>query len=65
MNFSQVVKQQLKDMNMKASQLAVEIGHTPQHIHDLLKGNRNWNESTMKKACEVLGLKIQIVKASD
>lgn len=32
------------------------MNYTPQYIHDLLVGKRRWNETTMTKTCEALGI---------
>jgi transcriptional regulator with XRE-family HTH domain len=61
MNFSKVVKKLLKERDLTASDLARMIGYTPQYIHDLLAGNRRWNETTINKTCEALGIEILIV----
>jgi len=59
MNFSDVVHKALKEKGMTSYALAKQMGYTPQYIHDLLNGNRRWNEITMAKACDVLGLEIE------
>jgi transcriptional regulator with XRE-family HTH domain len=61
MNFSKAVKKFLKERDLTASDLARMIGYTPQYIHDLLAGNRRWNETTINKTCEALGIEILIV----
>jgi len=60
-NFSAVVKRILKEKDLTASDLARMIGYTPQYIHDLLAGNRRWNETTINKTCEALGIEVLIV----
>ena len=57
--FSSVVSKVLEERGMTSYALAKQMGYTPQYIHDLLNGNRRWNENTMAKACEVLGLEIE------
>jgi transcriptional regulator with XRE-family HTH domain len=61
MNFSQTIKNILKSRDLTASDLARMTGYTPQYMHDLLAGNRRWNETTLSKACEALGIEILIV----
>jgi transcriptional regulator with XRE-family HTH domain len=61
MNFSESIKRILKNKDLTASDLARMIGYTPQYIHDLLAGNRRWNETTINKTCEALGIEILIV----
>jgi len=41
------------------------MGYSPQYITDLLAGHRRWNETTMDKACQVLGIKIEVVDAEN
>lgn len=62
MNFSETVKKALKSKDLTASDLARMTGYTPQYIHDLLSGNRRWNEVTMNKACEALDIRIQFTQ---
>lgn len=61
MDFSKVVKHALIEQNLKPTDLARMTGYTPQHIYDLLRGDRRWNEVTMKKACDALGIEIQYI----
>jgi transcriptional regulator with XRE-family HTH domain len=61
MNFSEVIKNILKSRNLRISDLARMTGYTPQYMYDLLAGNRRWNETTINKTCEALGIEILIV----
>ncbi|MED5050596.1 helix-turn-helix transcriptional regulator [Anoxybacillus rupiensis] len=61
MNFSQTVKSILKTKDLTPSALARMTGYTPQYMHDLLSGKRRWNETTINKTCEALGIEILIV----
>jgi len=58
-DFSKVVKHVLVDQNLKPTDLARMTGYTPQHIYDLLRGDRRWNEDSMSKVCEALGIQIE------
>lgn len=58
MNFSEIVKNVLKQRNDTITMLAEQMGYSVQYVSDLLSGRRRWNETTMKKACEVLGIKV-------
>lgn len=62
MDFSKVVKHALIEQNLKPTDLARMTGYTPQHIYDLLRGDRRWNEVTMKKACKALGIEIKYIQ---
>lgn len=64
MNFSDVVSDQLYAQKMNKSELAKKMGYSIAHISDLLSGDRRWNETTINKACEVLGIEIQFVSKS-
>jgi predicted transcriptional regulator len=59
-NFSGVVTKVLQEKGMKPSALARMTGYTPQYMYDLLSGHRRWNETTITKVCDALGLKIKI-----
>jgi len=60
MKFSESVKKFLKNRDLTPSDLARLTGYTPQYIHNLLEGNRRWNETTINRTCEALGLEIKI-----
>ena len=60
MNFSAIVRKYMKEQKLKVSDLAKSMGYSYQYISDLLSGNRRWNETTMNKACEVLGIRIVV-----
>ncbi|MGO4543257.1 helix-turn-helix domain-containing protein [Paenibacillus sp. 2TAB23] len=60
MGFSTKVKNILAEKEMNPSELARQTGYSPQYIHDLLKGDKRWNEETMSKVCGALDLEITI-----
>ncbi len=47
------------EKNVKNSELARMVGHSPQYISDLLSGERRWNEDTISKVCNALGIGIK------
>lgn len=57
-NFSKIVKEALNQKGWTITQLAKEMGYCVQHVSDLLSGERRWNETTMSRACEVLGIQV-------
>lgn len=59
MDFSKVVKHVLVEQNLKPVDLARMTGYTPQHIYDLLRGERRWNEDSINKVCKALGIQIE------
>jgi predicted transcriptional regulator len=59
-NFSSAVNKVLKEKGLNPSELARMTGYTPQYMYDLLSGHRRWNETTINKVCDALGLKIKI-----
>ncbi len=61
MDFSSAIKHRLVDRRLKPSELARLTGHSPQYIHNLLNGNRRWNEESMKRVCDTLGLELRLV----
>jgi predicted transcriptional regulator len=65
MNFSESIKQVLKSRGLNPSDLARMTGYTPQYMYDLLAGDRRWNETTMKKTCDALGLEIRIIESKN
>ncbi|MEK4236499.1 helix-turn-helix domain-containing protein [Paenibacillus sp. FSL H7-0714] len=58
MDFTSTVKNILSQNGMKNAELARQAGYSSQHIHDLLSGDRRWNEDSMNKVCDVLGIKV-------
>lgn len=65
MNFSESIKKFLKARDLNASELARMTGYTPQYIHNLLAGKKRWNETTMTKACDALGVEIKFIDKSN
>lgn len=65
MSFSEAIKTALHDKNMTPSELARKTGYTPQYIHSLLIGKKRWNETTLGKTCEALGLEINITDSKE
>ena len=63
MNFSAIAKQKLREKNMKPSTLARQMNYSPQYVLDLLAGHRRWNETTMSRACEALGIRVMFIDA--
>ncbi|MFS1511848.1 helix-turn-helix domain-containing protein [Chengkuizengella sp. SCS-71B] len=61
MNFSKTIKKYLNERELNASDLARMTGYSPQYIHDLLKGDRRWNENTIDKVCDALKLEIKFL----
>jgi len=57
-NFSKAVKQMMDEKGITITLIAKETGYSWPYINDLLKGKRRWNEETMSKVSEVVGLKI-------
>jgi len=60
-SFSIKVKHALVDMDINAAELARRVGYSSMYIHNLLNGRRRWNEESMQKVCDVLGLEIKVV----
>lgn len=60
MNFGIAVKKAMDAKGIKVADVARKTGHSYQHISDLLKGNRRWNEDTLAAVCEALDVKVEI-----
>lgn len=60
MDFSKAVKVVMDSKGIKKSEVARATGYSYQHIHDLLSGERRWNEDSINKVCDVLGITINI-----
>lgn len=59
MNFSEIIKNKLNEENIKITDLAKKTGYSVQYMSDLIAGKRRWNESTITKVSDVLGIKIE------
>jgi transcriptional regulator with XRE-family HTH domain len=56
--FNELVRVALAQKDMNMTQLAKETGYSLMHISDLIKGNRRWNETSIQRVCDVLGIEI-------
>jgi transcriptional regulator with XRE-family HTH domain len=59
LSFSKTVKETLIKNGYRPADLARMTGYSAQYISDLLAGERRWNEDSINKACEALGLIIK------
>ena len=59
MNFSEIVKSKLNEENIKITYLAKKTGYSVQYMSDLIAGKRRWNEKTITKVSDVLGIKVE------
>lgn len=59
MDFSKIVKKALSENGYRPADLARMTGYSAQYISDLLAGERRWNEDSINKTCEALGLIIK------
>jgi transcriptional regulator with XRE-family HTH domain len=53
----------MKSQNVNTTELAARMGYSIQHVSDLLLGQRRWNETSIDRACEALGLHIEFVSS--
>ncbi|SMF88094.1 Cro/C1-type HTH DNA-binding domain-containing protein [Paenibacillus uliginis N3/975] len=60
MDFSKAVKVVMEKTGMRKAEIARATGYSYQHIHDLLAGERRWNEDSINKVCDALGITISI-----
>lgn len=58
MDFTEAVKTAMASIGMKKPALAKETGYSYQHIHDLLSGDRRWNEDSIDRVCGALGIQV-------
>lgn len=58
MDFTRIAKERMNELKIRPINLARKAGYSPQYISDLLSGKKRWNETTITKVCQVLGLKI-------
>lgn len=64
-DFSDVVMDELYKKRMSIAIFAQEMKISYQYMWRLLKKkNGRWNEDSMRKACEILGIEIQFVSKS-
>jgi len=65
MNFSERVKAILTERGMKASELARITGYSAAYISDLLAGERRWNQDSIDRVCEALGIEVNFFVKSE
>ncbi|MEJ8546596.1 helix-turn-helix domain-containing protein [Brevibacillus borstelensis] len=65
MSISDSIKNFLHAEKLTPSDLARMTGYTPQYIHEILSGKKRWNETTIQKTCEALGLEISVTKRKE
>jgi hypothetical protein len=65
-SFSEVIKNELKTQEMSVATFANKMHFSLQYTYNLInrKGDKRWNEDSMQKACDVLGIEIQFVSKS-
>ncbi|WP_245583182.1 helix-turn-helix domain-containing protein [Paenibacillus daejeonensis] len=56
-----MIKKTMNEQGVKASDIAKQTGYTSQYLHGLLEGSRRWNETTLSKTCDALGLEVKLV----
>ncbi|NMP10591.1 helix-turn-helix domain-containing protein [Paenibacillus polymyxa] len=61
MKVSEQMRPLINEKGLNPSDLAHLVGCSPQYMHNLLNGSRRWNETTLRKACDALGLEIKLV----
>lgn len=58
MNFNEAVVGAMEQLGLKKSDLSRTTGYSYQYIHDLLNGERRWNEDSINKVCHALGIQV-------
>lgn len=64
--FSNIVKKRLKERDISVGEFAVKMGFSDKYVYDLLskRNGSRWNEDSILKACEILGIEIKFVSKS-
>lgn len=60
MEFSKTIILALKNKKISVADFASEMNFSLQHTYGLLRNSKRWNEDSINKACDVLGLRIEI-----
>ncbi|WP_110933792.1 helix-turn-helix domain-containing protein [Paenibacillus bouchesdurhonensis] len=58
MNFTEAVKAVMNTKGINKADVARATGYSYQHIHDLIAGERRWNEDSINKVCDALGISV-------
>ncbi|KAF6576534.1 helix-turn-helix transcriptional regulator [Paenibacillus polymyxa] len=61
MRLSESIKKAMDARGVTPTDVAKQTGYTPQYLHCLIDGSRRWNETTLSKTCDALGLEIKLV----
>jgi len=57
-DFTSAIREAMDKKNITVAKIAKETGYSWQYIKDLLKQKRRWNEETMTKVSQVVGVEI-------
>lgn len=60
MKFSKAVMYALEKQNISVADFANKMNFSIQHTYGLMRNSKRWNEDSINKACEILGLKIEV-----
>ncbi len=63
--FSEAVLTIMEERGITVAQIARQSGYSWPYIYDLLKGKRRWNEDTMNKVSNVVGLVIAFIPSHE
>ncbi len=59
MHFNEAVQARMNELGIRGVDLARKTGYSQQYISDLLTGRKRWNETTMTRICQALGIKVE------
>lgn len=59
MHFNKAVQARMNELGIRGVDLARKTGYSQQYISDLLSGRKRWNETTVTKICQALGIRVE------
>lgn len=65
MSFTEQIKPYMDAKSIRPTALARMTGYSVPYMFGLLSGDRRWNESSMNKTCDALGLEMKIIEKGE
>jgi len=58
MDFSKIARRVIAEKQIKITDIQKKTGYSLQYLYELIAGKRRWNEDTISKIYDVLGIEL-------
>ncbi len=58
MDFSKIARRVIAEKQIKITDIQKKTGYSLQYLYELISGKRRWNEDTISKIYDVLGIEL-------